>query len=320
MAIAGPAKSLSHHKACSDICSWGTHRDSPRGTRYLLQRPRHLCIQPWVTSCERSCAAVRLSTNRDHGWAFLLPQLHLHNSSWHLQGITRSVWGNGTGAHRSVTSRCRKETEVASPQDALAEAAPPHTPPIAQRRARSAKVQAPIHQRTCASTGTRMPPSPPAGNLPQAPGQLSQTRSRAWGKQGRIDACIPLHRSCRRRNAAAHFLRVRGLEQPTCALPGYLPPVDPVSVSCLPAPATPAAPGHGAPSSLPGLEGLGIHPEHQLPGSWGKKGRRLSLGVALCFVVGFVWLFLFCFLNVGNCKLWTASEGTHFKTEPFKFH
>lgn len=46
-----------------------------------------------------------------------------------------------------------------------------HTPPpIAQRRARSAKVQAPIHQRTCASTGTRMPPSPPAGNLPQAPG------------------------------------------------------------------------------------------------------------------------------------------------------
>lgn len=50
-----------------------------------------------------------------------------------------------------------------------------------------------VHQKTCASLGTKVAPSPAAGNIPQAPTQHSQIRNHAWGKQeGRTDGCIPL--------------------------------------------------------------------------------------------------------------------------------
>lgn len=75
----------------------------------------------------------------------------------------------------------------------------------------SAKVQALVHQGTCAPTGTQTPRSPPEGNLAQAPAQHSQTRNHAWGKQERMDMCIPLHCSCRWRNPTALSLHVRGL-------------------------------------------------------------------------------------------------------------
>lgn len=129
---------------------------------YLQQHSQCPCILQRVTACRQElCCCSSLSTNRDCSWVFLLPQLHIYNSTQHLQGIIHPMGSKWAGAHRSLSHHFVEKNQKPCRKLGFPTT---HTPlhRVDHVKCQGAKL---VHQKTCASMGTKVAPSPPAGNI-----------------------------------------------------------------------------------------------------------------------------------------------------------